>query len=177
MVTQCCNCGASLIDANGELICCCSNCGANYYEENKNGLAKRLKELSVKQEKMILELEKQVCSLELSKKLKELGVPQESLFYYIKSKNMTDFKLIYVKPEENINIETSTELCSTFTVAELGEMLPFGFSSYKRWKYVCLIDMRQSQSYFEADARAKMMIYLLENKLVSLEWIGRDNEI
>jgi hypothetical protein len=36
MITQCCNCGASLIGANGEILCCCSNCGADYYEENSN---------------------------------------------------------------------------------------------------------------------------------------------
>lgn len=118
-----------------------------------------------------MEFEKQVCSLELSKKLKELGVEQDSLFYW----------------RDNDGFQESDEcdysIASAFTVAELGEMLPFEYISIKhsgdkspskRDFYCCYLEglgySDESQSaYTEADARAKMLIYLVENKLINLE--------
>lgn len=115
-----------------------------------------------------MNLEQQVCSLELAKKLKELGIEQKSIFYHLPFYATTD--------EEN--------RVSAFTVAELGEMLfPFNIVTYKYKKgkkfiYEVAIqdmEMRINKTYepshkadTEANARAKMLIYLLENKLIEV---------
>lgn len=171
-----------------------------------------------------MQLEKQVCSLELAKKLKELGVKQESLFYWVHD----DLTRTYLATEKQLPIiqagynriphqsmaedygwRENVEKCSAFTVAELGEMLPRfiadadqPLSGVKGKQYPliieCLADDYSSDNkingwrirygdtkvkidsepklnsagiYYvgtEADARAKMLIYLLENKLITL---------
>jgi hypothetical protein len=70
-----------------------------------------------------MNIENQVCSLELSKRLKELGVEQESYFYWYNYNRET------WKVEPNGQLPTFAfpldENCiSAFTVAELGEILP-----------------------------------------------------
>ncbi len=63
---------------------------------------------------------------------------------------------------------------SAFTVAELGEMMPKGFASYFRkrlnnWQCIAPYaepEVPHTHSVTEANARAKMAIYLLENKLI-----------
>lgn len=116
--------------------------------------------------------EQQVSSLTLSQRLKELGVKQESLFcwYYI------DAPTLYAGPElgytgYDLPSETS-EVISAFTVAELGEMLPEKYVSIKdKGEFKCMHKTedgweRVSSSETEADTRAKMLIYLLENDLM-----------
>jgi len=67
-----------------------------------------------------MQLEQQVVSLELSQKLKELGVMQESCFAFVNTKQGGKIHLLTTfnpyMGEENF--------ISTYTVAELGEMLP-----------------------------------------------------
>ncbi|MFP5263718.1 MAG: hypothetical protein ACLGJB_17700 [Blastocatellia bacterium] len=119
-------------------------------------------------------LEQQVTSLELSKKLKELGVKQDSLFYWV------DGKLEYINEVGGINI--AKDDVSAFTVAELGEMLPAVVDGdlAPRWfktfsHYFCdYTDDNKTwllpQPFIypkEADARAKMLTYLIENNLVA----------
>ncbi len=143
-----------------------------------------------------MELEKQVVNLELSKRLKKLGVKQNSLFYWCEW-TMDRITLEYVEnPDDFVAITGgSMDRFSAFTVAELGEMLPrsfdyevseFGvrdliFSSGRTiienngW-YVMYNDPHPSNKIpvyaqhadTEANARAKMLIYLLENKLITL---------
>lgn len=86
-----------------------------------------------------MELESQVCSLELAKKLKELGVKQESLFVWrgIQSWSFgpTEFKPVYTPsiiddsefPKEWKRLATGkvTSVCAAFTAAELAEILAF----------------------------------------------------
>ena len=134
---------------------------------------------------MILELEKQVCSLESAKRLKELGVKQESLFYWYKrecklSKGfhligcgnsvMTIHGSLCFKPDNNDIVY------SAYTVAELGELLPEDCYTIKRIKrssidvgFYCKSIGNDSYTQFqktEAESRAKMICYLLENKLI-----------
>lgn len=119
-----------------------------------------------------MDLEKQVASLELSKKLKTLGVKQESLFYWRRDE---DTWMLYRKPIGS----WPQEYVSAFTVAELGQaMINHEVQSGLRKSYAFCerFDKDGEQKSFEAeneaDARAKMIQYLIENKLVSLEEIN-----
>jgi len=73
----------------------------------------------------MIPLEKQVCSLELAKRLKELGVKQESAWYWKHNTESPHGKIDewvlchYGQPYE-VN---SSYHVSAFTVAELGELL------------------------------------------------------
>ena len=149
-----------------------------------------------------MKLENRVCSLESGKKLKELGIKQDSYLYWVgwygystETINMTfsvksnsEIKQI----ERDYHIE---KICSAFTVAELGEMLPRGFYSIKyvgapeyikdknnkiQWTggylnhhWMCgkiyETNEYEQSANTEADARAKMLIYLIENKIIKVE--------
>lgn len=132
-----------------------------------------------------MNLEKQVCSLELAKKLKELGVKQESLFYrvddFILYKTSTGY---YTEKGAGFDLglynrqeKTNSQLYSAFTVAELGEMLPKQWVSVRmnkdEWVILNIDKVKRHKEFIvaayaktEADARAKMLIYLKENKLI-----------
>lgn len=133
-----------------------------------------------------MKLEQQVCSLELAKKLKELGVKQESYFAWarIASKRMDgngyDWDTYGLVKND---FQAEIEYISAFTVAELGEMLHkytecwnfymgFGLGLSSAEYKIGLSKSGYKEVEFrdlsEADARAKMLIYLLENKLISL---------
>lgn len=143
-----------------------------------------------------MNLEDQVCSLELAKLLKELGVKQESEYTWEHNpqKNLTRLKTSGVRgcgrcgavingiPSPNL----TTERYSAFSVAELGEMLkpvvknrddfnldlPYWYDAYGKpmwqWEAGRNKDDYSDCADTEADARAKMLIYLLENKLLTL---------
>ena len=134
-----------------------------------------------------MQLEKQVTSLELSKRIKELGVKQESLFWWHRS-----WDNINKKENEPYILFNNYEILesdfSAFTVAELGELLPVrnyngeqtedlaNWSTFKSDdKWICHLSWRYTRTNAEhieadteADVRAKMLIYLLENKLIEL---------
>jgi len=131
-----------------------------------------------------MELEKQVCSLDLAKKLKELGVKQESLFYHWQFVNEDTGRNIYAgisewKRERKINGAYWVNIASAFTVAELGEWLPEnildkgtivyykdGEQWYVETNPVSNVGLWEDT---EANARAITLIYLIENKLVEVE--------
>lgn len=112
-----------------------------------------------------MKLEQQVTNLELSKKLKELGVKQESLFYWGNTIGQLDqdcWRVYFFKDDD-----VSMEYVSAFTVAELGEML--------KWKSLMIFGLPEHYADFisdtisEADFRAKMLIYLIENNLIKIK--------
>lgn len=117
----------------------------------------------------------QVCSLELSMRLKELGVKQSSLFCWSEAPSLkkSEYWRIYYKGTNEIHSELDY---SAFTIAELGEMLPDWSESRKRahQDWTCTVRDKNSDknwhsfSESEANARAKMLIYLLENKLIGI---------
>lgn len=115
----------------------------------------------------MLELKDQVCSLELSMRLKELGVKQESLFDYIL---FSEWKIYF----NGINKESYyRDRVSAYTVAELGELLPLTILCEKHRSGVWRVQDNMSDVFSditESNARAKMLIYLIENNLVSEEW-------
>lgn len=157
-------------------------------------------------------LESQVCSLELAKRLKELGVKQESLFWWYQSSQMTRGKIFEgsTAPEQNWSVkivwklgdavDEAEERCnhgdfySAFTVAEIGQLLPWRskrmdtvnnaelvFTKLHNGTdiFVCAYWDEDSDHLYggmkvrfddenEANSRAKMLIYLIENKLITL---------
>lgn len=121
----------------------------------------------------MLPLEKQVTSLEISKCLKELGVKQESLYRYY----TTRYKELLGDPELSPSGATLEgiypENYSAYTASELGEIIPYPHHTTrgeKDWRCSAYIPDKDynSNGNTEADARGKMLIYLLENKLLSL---------
>lgn len=141
-------------------------------------------------------LEQQVCSLELAKRLKELGVKQESLFLWCNF-GKDDWRGPYSNID-GISIrfpatpgpysftkDDCWEWCSAFTASELGEMLPKEWATkrgtksgrktelWQAWRrrggvggWKMLKEIGESDN--EADHRAKLLIHLLENKLITL---------
>ena len=128
-----------------------------------------------------MKLEDQVCSLDLANRLKELGCIQKSTFYwahyvgYLKNKDTW----VLVRATDQWGEDVS-EYFAAFTVAELGEMLPLFIVSGKTdrqpefKKFLCFEGAREDRLFIpdkrfiadaetEADARAKMLIYLTSN--------------
>jgi hypothetical protein len=152
-------------------------------------------------------LEQQICSLELAKRLKALGVKQESYFYYSACIHCLEKNdgVDYWDIGEDEGEYSSHIKYSAFTVAELGEMLPV-YVEYNKDTYeitICISDKtyvsdmhneyefvldsprqyqltykwlsgtRSLRNYYtefpkEADARAAMLIFLIENKLIEV---------
>jgi hypothetical protein len=108
-----------------------------------------------------------VTNLELSKTLRELGFPQESKFYWDSHA---------VEKIDGFGITSDGEY-SAYLASELGEWLPMDYCSsktvYKKSnkKWVCDKDNWRGEypqyANNECDARAKMLIYLAENKLIN----------
>ncbi|SRR6266487_658899 len=120
-----------------------------------------------------MKIEEQVTSLELSKKLKELEVKQESLFYWYTSEFGEQH--LENKPSDN---EEAWRSVSAFTVAELGGMFGklqvlSGYAPRRLKQFSCkyfygTAVVKQFEADTEADARATMLIYLLENNLMKI---------
>ena len=152
-----------------------------------------------------MKLENPVVSLELAKRLKELGVKQESLFYWADTRKShkeyncvkgefipfnemsMEIELVMGKDNalNNSKHYNDSEPISAFTVAELGEIfctgdeLSYKFKTYRAvdsnwWIEVGYTENRRIdetqmfQAETEADARAKMMIYLIENNFIRI---------
>lgn len=137
-------------------------------------------------------IEQQVVSLDIAKRLKELGVKQESYFeWYLYPVNVHGDAPTLLMKKSEAKRRFTNDHCSAFTVTELGEMLPClvekqkqfdlrieksdtgnWLIEYSRWFADCdddeerLIHLEVATT--EADARGKMLIYLLENKLITL---------
>lgn len=125
---------------------------------------------------MILELEKQVVSLELAKQLKDAGFPQETLFYWIKD----DFSLkvsviIFDDIADDLTYDVNGFKVAAPTVAELGKALQSKDYAFFLWGYwlekrdcfdlVCETADRkeiinETRADTESDARALMWLWL-----------------
>ena len=131
----------------------------------------------------MMPLEQQVCSHELAQRLAALGVRQESVFWWV------DRKLTYTG-----GLASHAPLqggVAAFIVAELGEMLPDELiipskhgKPYTHWlrfgryrgagqRFWCAYPggnartTLEERAHTEADARAKLLIYVLEHHLLS----------
>jgi hypothetical protein len=112
-----------------------------------------------------MKIEDQVCTEFQADRLKEFGIIQESLFYHTHS----DWG---VMPRKSIDFSGNPS--SAFTVAELGILLPPGYDTMyctnDGWRGFDLDgqDMCDSKTFdTEAEARAAMLIYLLETNLIT----------
>jgi len=123
-----------------------------------------------------------VASLELAKQLKEAGYPQESLFEWVNTKGGFT-KLISVYSGDEISTEVVYgKIIDRFaapTATEIGEQLPENVMSFKAptpsKDWICRFydytgtfefDSYQEIEKTEADARAKMWLYLKSNNLL-----------
>lgn len=135
-----------------------------------------------------MKLEQQVCSLDLAKRLKELGVKQESLYRYnqyaVDIEQGGQWELESTQHMKKYH--TPPPFVSAFTVAEIGEMLPhriknnngdailheiLSFSDAAKAYQMCYegdFSLYVNWDKSEADARAKMLVYLIENKLITI---------
>ena len=126
-----------------------------------------------------MKLENQVCSLELAKKLKELGVKQDSLFKWHskldEKGNRVHTEIVYLP------IKQMEQDYSAFTVAELGEMLPNSIDKFvmvimkmNKGTWVCGYYKDLKEMFYEVGdkilvtAMAKMLIWLIENKMMEV---------
>lgn len=143
-----------------------------------------------------MELKKQCISLNQSKRLKELGIEQNSIFMWVHSKtpnivssNNGIHLFVSAKDiiDDNDGDKFDSEMCSAFLVSEIGAMLPPEMikiegknrfiCSYKGVTgevYFCDYSNGRDGKYFhlhqgdtEAEARAAMLIYLLENNIIT----------
>jgi hypothetical protein len=137
-----------------------------------------------------MNIKDQVVSLELAKELKDLGVQQDSYFWWIQYCTSDGCKSEWKIEQLYCPWSGSLETYAVPTVAELGEMLPGEISEkignmtanpyfldcgkidsehsyYVRYIRHATGDtfciMRRSK---EADARAKMLIYLIKEGIV-----------
>lgn len=126
-------------------------------------------------------LEKQVVSLELAQKLKELGVKQESYFSWVISQDKEKREIVQLrKTDIGIYNNPLYKMYHAYSVAELGEMLPVctwsskvvsTFGKYNCWRFKDGGGVTEKDTFYadtEADARAKMLIYLLVNNLIEV---------
>lgn len=119
-----------------------------------------------------MKLEQQVCSLELAKKLSTLGVNQVSLYFWTDQPNVGAV-FFHEGPGKN------KDDVSAFAVAELGEIMSNVAIESGNWRpasqntglWRCTArtgnfgKSPKTIAETEADARAKMLIYLIENGL------------
>lgn len=143
-----------------------------------------------------MKIEDQVVSFELSKKLKKLGIKQKSIYYWVDINDDDKPEPILFEREGLYSTNNSENCYSAFTVAELGEMLPATLECYdnpydpcegihietgreRNGNWICNDGDYYAKDKSEANARAKMMVYLLSedcyyNDSKFLKW---ENEI
>jgi len=116
-----------------------------------------------------MNLESQICSLELAKRLKELHVKQESLFFHINvigdwniTANITEKDKMYLN-HLTYDIFPLTDIYSAFTVSELFTLLPHR------------ITLKEGEPFNSFRLRVEKGIWCLENKDVGFENIKYSN--
>lgn len=128
-------------------------------------------------------LEKQVTSREPSKRLAELGVKRESYFFHWKANSGNRGEAWEISTYRPSKDTGEGECYSAFTVAELGEMLPLQVMKFsnafhcvklRKGRWLATYNshsMPRITADTEADARAKMLIYLIENGLLDVTMV------
>lgn len=139
-----------------------------------------------------MNLEEMVCSLEYAKKLKDLGIKQEGFYCWARQDGFKNWGL-ELYPPARIFKRMGRTYYLAFTSGELGEILPklistkngiynmkLGWEHFANEdKILWRIDYIKNNGFDEplvliddeneSNARAKMIIYLIENKI----WIPK----
>lgn len=144
-----------------------------------------------------MKLEQQVCSLELAKQLKELGAKQESLFCWVMYKKdcyKLEFQPLQRYVDDDVSAFISSELAEkilkkfpypatletrwyknggvrlniTFSYFYKGRLSEKRRVIYKKLLRYMIDEKYEGMSKTEADARAKIIIYLIKNKIIIL---------
>ena len=117
--------------------------------------------------------EKYVVSLETAKRMKELGFPQETDFIWVDLQKDDHWYLLPNSEDVTLKAkEWKMNLVAAPHVGELGDFIPKRFRLPVhniidgRWMIGESSEDLQINIDTEADARAKMLIYLAENKLI-----------
>lgn len=122
-----------------------------------------------------MKLEDQLVCQELSEKISKLGVKADSLWWWAKTSREED----YLTDSDHLSLYDEPYY-PAYTVAELGEMLPYIIRTdkhdyilgcYKR-KTDYLVSfglLKEILADTEANARAKMLIWLIENNHIKVE--------
>jgi len=135
-----------------------------------------------------MNLEDMVCDLELAKKLKELGVKQESLYYWVDSTNTHE--RVFLSTNQTWGDEEKLYIYTAFTTDELLRFLPDNIVDIKNNniyefemsiinnKYFVFYDRAEEVKCWSADyyklfedkkpsnALAKLLIWCIENNYV-----------
>lgn len=132
----------------------------------------------------MMPLEQQVVSREPAEKLRDLGVPQKSYFWWVlDGRGNNGWSLLPETEIFGLPHKEVYERIAAYTVAELGEIMKgkgMGVTAYsdlvdtqKGWWVRGGFGVRQQYEHLVhaeekwADALAKMLIYLIENGLLS----------
>lgn len=136
-----------------------------------------------------MELRKHCLSIDLAQKLKEFGFKQDSLFYWIFFESINRPMILFSHYDYAVSKTNHAVIYSAFTASELGEMLPkyisigakknkkifqlyFAKNEHSTWfveyqefslrNLDCYEMLCQRSDETEVGARAKMLIYLIE---------------
>ncbi len=125
-----------------------------------------------------MKIENQVASLEQCQKLQQLGI-SGALLEYCKPIN----REMYIRFKPFIDTADVKEIqCDAFTVAELNQMLPtYHYAMRKlnnptlKEEWVCESSETglRCDADTQAECLAEMLIYLLENKLITHEEVNQ----
>lgn len=124
-----------------------------------------------------MKLENQVCALEQGEKLLKLGVSNDSFFHWFMDDDLIMGEHWSCGRLANPNEET----IPAFTVAELGVMLPTGYDSMRVTERGAEMWRTYDESgndfpnifVTEAEARAAVLIHLLDTNIISPEEVNQ----
>ena len=113
-----------------------------------------------------MKLEDQVCSLDLAKRLKELGVKQESLFHW--GCDGSGFSYLEPSNESVWPKKWLYSAFTVAELGEMLNSFEIRSGRYNDQNCTCFSEDRSFHEPTEANARAKCLIYLLEKKFIKL---------
>lgn len=133
-----------------------------------------------------MKIQDQVITLAQAKKLKELGVVQDSFMYFVGAYENTEDQDLELVPAYGYNWNDYPEQSgfpikyAAFTVAELGVMLPAlcytEHFTWMEWQWSNIDNapvISKGNFNTEAEARADLLIYLLEHDIITASEVNQ----
>ena len=134
---------------------------------------------------MILPLEDQVVPLAEAKILKELGFKQDSGFWWVNHYDAVEDQKVWTLFYGRDDGDQANAHISAYTVAEMGEILSteiivkncvwrfayFKNANYNEWSFALESENRREVGFIGSESfiRSKMLIYLVQNKLIEVK--------